>query len=182
MDACTVVSAGERALTILPCLFVADILAARCYRVASSDLQKLDWADKVRDFVGCGLFLVSAEALEVTRRVGRYRDGTVVVEATAWKFEGQPGSLDAPATALPSRLSHRNPVSAPQCLSPTKLLSPAGTRVSGAPHAQSQIRGSKIGLALPNFWIIDKSPSTDIDNTAAMVCPNRSQMSARDHD
>ncbi len=42
----------------------------------------MGWVDKVLDFVGCGLFLVSAEALEVTRRVGRYRDGAVVVEAT----------------------------------------------------------------------------------------------------
>jgi hypothetical protein len=46
---------------------------------------------------------------------------------------------------------------------------------SGAPHPQSQIRGSKIGLTFPNFWFIDESPSTEIDNTATMVGPRRLQ-------
>jgi len=60
---------GKLELTILPCLFVADMVATRCYRVASSDLQKLVWVDKaptlsLRSLLGLG------GGFEVTRRVG----------------------------------------------------------------------------------------------------------------
>jgi hypothetical protein len=39
--ACTAAVKDTRRLTILPCLFVADMIATRCYSVASSSLQKL---------------------------------------------------------------------------------------------------------------------------------------------
>lgn len=52
---------GETVLTILPCLFVADIFA-KMLQSSSSSVQKLFFVDRVFNLVKCGLSWVSAEA------------------------------------------------------------------------------------------------------------------------
>lgn len=121
-------SMGKHALTILPCLFVADILATSCYRVAPSSLQKIglcvDKAFQLRrlrslDSRGGG-FRVAQWLVD---KAGRHLRGG---EPT-WKFEREAEAWAEPHPSKPHSAAG---------LSPTKL--PSRPAIS-APHAQSRI-------------------------------------------
>lgn len=162
-------SVGKHALTILPCLFVADIFATRCYGVASSDLQKLGLcADKAFQLCQSRSLRSLDGGFRVTRSgwwIRHIRGGELT-----WKFEREAESL-----ACQPQLPQRSATSPATKLSPTKLhpgrqAFPTRTipKSSGKSTSPSQFSGSST--------ILRFTQSRNFDNTAAMVRPRQSQI------